>query len=135
MTQDYDVIVVGAGTAGIPAAGFAAMRGARVLLIEAADRIGGTLFLSGGNMSAGGTRVQAAKGIDDSPDRHYDDIMRISRYSADSTMVRLAVDNAPDTIHWLLDIGFEMLPEMPVINYGHEAYTVPRTYWGPKLGV
>ncbi|MEQ8249518.1 MAG: FAD-binding protein [Alphaproteobacteria bacterium] len=135
MTQHYDVIVVGAGTAGIPAAGFAAQRGARVLLVEAGDRIGGTLFLSGGNMSAGGTRVQAAKGIDDSPDRHYDDIMRISRASADPTMVRLAVDNAPDTIHWLLDIGFEMLPEMPVINYGHEAYSVPRTYWGPKLGV
>ncbi|NQV80700.1 MAG: FAD-binding protein [Alphaproteobacteria bacterium] len=135
VAQHYDVIVVGAGTAGIPAAGFAASRGARVLLLDAADRIGGTLFLSGGNMSAGGTRVQAAKGIKDSPDQHYDDIMRISRGSADPTMVRLAVDHAPNTIHWLLDIGFEMLPEMPIINYGHEAYSVARTYWGPKLGL
>lgn len=134
MAQHYDVIVIGAGTAGIPTAGFAARRGARVLLVEAADQIGGTLYLSGGNMSAGGTRVQAEKGIEDSPQRHYDDIMRISRNSADPEMVRLAVDNAPDTIHWLLDIGFEMLPEMPVINHGHEAYSVARTYWGPELG-
>jgi fumarate reductase flavoprotein subunit len=135
MTEHYDVIVVGAGTAGIPTAGFAARRGAKVLLIDAADRIGGTLHLSGGNMSAGGTRVQAAKGITDSPAQHFDDIMRISHGTADPVMVRLAVDNAPDTVHWLLDIGFEMLPEMPVINYGHEAYRVPRTYWGPEFGI
>lgn len=130
----YDVIVVGAGTAGIPAAGFAARRGARVLLVEAETRIGGTLHRSGGNMSAAGTRVQKAKGIEDDPQSHFDDIMRISRGTADPAMVRLAVDHAPDTIHWLLDLGFEMLPQMPVINYAHEAYSAPRTYWGPEFG-
>jgi len=135
VSEHYDVIVIGAGTAGIPTAGFAARREANVLLVDAADRIGGTLHLSGGNMSAGGTRIQEAKGIVDTPQQHYDDIMRISRNTADPEMVRVAVENAPDTIHWLSDIGFEMLPEMPVINHGHEAYSVARTYWGPELGL
>jgi len=39
----YDVIIVGAGTAGLPAAIRAAERGARVLVLEAAADIGGTL--------------------------------------------------------------------------------------------
>ncbi|MBL8629600.1 MAG: FAD-dependent oxidoreductase, partial [Rhodospirillaceae bacterium] len=51
----YDVIIVGAGTAGIPAAIFAAERGAKVLMIEKSPVIGGTLDRSTGQMSAAGT--------------------------------------------------------------------------------
>ncbi|NQV80147.1 MAG: FAD-dependent oxidoreductase, partial [Alphaproteobacteria bacterium] len=57
MTQRWDVIVVGGGTAGMPAATFAAERGARVLVIEAAADVGGTLHLSTGQLSAAGTRL------------------------------------------------------------------------------
>lgn len=130
----YDVLVVGAGTAGLPAAGFAAERGLKVCVVEAGDRIGGTLHLSSGQMSAAGTRLQAQKGITDTPKDHFDDIMRISRGTAEPGVVELAVANAADTIHWLLDLGFEMLPEMPVIMYGHEPYSTARTYWGPDGG-
>jgi fumarate reductase flavoprotein subunit len=130
----YDVCVIGAGTAGMPAAGFAAERGLSTIVVEADDRIGGTLHLSSGQMSAGGTRLQAAKGIEDSAQDHFDDIMRISRGTANPEIARLAVDHAADTIHWLLDLGFEMLPEMPVIMYGHEPYLKPRTYWGADGG-
>lgn len=38
----HDLIVVGAGTAGLPCAIEAASRGARVLLLEKAAEIGGT---------------------------------------------------------------------------------------------
>jgi fumarate reductase flavoprotein subunit len=85
-------------------------------------------------MSAAGTRIQAAKGIHDTPQLHYDDIMRISRNTANHGIVRLAVDNAADTLHWLLDNGFEPLPEHPIIHYGHEPYRIPRTYWGKDEG-
>ena len=56
MARDWDVIVAGAGTAGMPVAIHAARRGARVLVIELADRIGGTLHVSGGQMAAAGVR-------------------------------------------------------------------------------
>ena len=36
--NSWDLIVVGAGTTGLPAATFAAQRGGRVLLVEAAER-------------------------------------------------------------------------------------------------
>ncbi len=133
--QDWDVIIAGAGTAGIPAAIFAARRGARVLLLEHADTVGGTLHISGGQLSAAGNRMQADKGIEDSPQEHFDDVMRITKGTADAKMVRLAVDNAPGTLDWLLANGFEPLPDHPVIHFGHEPYSIPRTYWGADNGL
>ena len=46
----YDVIVIGGGTSGIPTALFAAQRGARVLVLEKASALGGTLFWSSGQI-------------------------------------------------------------------------------------
>ena len=131
----WDVIVVGAGTAGLMTAIFSAQRGARILVIEAADRIGGTLHYASGQMSAAGTQIQSAKGIVDSPQDHYEDVMRISEGTADPDLVRLAVFNAADTLDWLIENGFEMLPEHPVKGHAHEPYNAERYYWGPDGGL
>ena len=134
LSRRYDVLVAGAGGAGLMAAVSAAEAGARVLLVEKAERLGGTLHIAGGHMSAAGTRVQAEQGIDDSADLHFEDVMRISRGTADPAMVRLAVDHAADTLHWLLDRGFELTPGHPVIYKGHESYRIARAYWGVEGG-
>src|SRR5579884_2669123 len=110
LKPSWDVIVVGGGTAGLPCAIFAARRGANVLLLEAADKLGGTLHLAQGQLSAAGTKVQRAKGISDTPDEHFADILRISKDTVDHPLVRLAVDNAAATFDWLMDCGFEMIP-------------------------
>jgi len=135
MNENWDVIIIGAGTAGLPTAIFAAARGGKVLLIESADDIGGTLHLSSGQMSAAGTRLQEKKAIDDSPDLHFEDVVRISHDTANRDLVRLAVYNAADTFEWLQDIGFVPLAEHPVKGQAHEPYSVERYYWGPELGV
>jgi fumarate reductase flavoprotein subunit len=118
----YDLVIVGGGTAGMPAAIFAARRGLRVLVLEAAPTVGGTLFLSTGQMSAAGTRLQASKHIVDSPQIHYDDVMRISHGTANAALIRLAVWNAAPTFDWLMDNGFTVLPDHPVLGAGHEPY-------------
>lgn len=130
----WDAIVVGCGTAGMPVALELAARGGRVLVLEGSSRIGGTLHVSSGHMSAAGTRLQRARGIDDTPDDHFADVMRISRGTADPAMVRLATRHAASAIDWLVDNGFDMGPECPVIAYSHEPYLVPRTYWGRDKG-
>ena len=99
---------------GMPASIFAAKRGARVLVVEAAAQLGGTLFLSGGQMSAAGTKLQKAQGLKDSPEEHYNDIMRISKNQANPEIVRLAVYNAADTFDWMTDNGLVVHPEHPV---------------------
>ena len=130
----WDLLVVGGGNAGLPAAIFAAERGARVLIVEAAGQIGGTLWLSSGQMSAAGTKLQAAKGIEDSPQSHYDDIMRISKGTADPQIMRLAVFNAAETFDWLMDNGFDVRDEHPITGTTHEPYSHARYAWGKDGG-
>ena len=130
----WDLIVVGGGSAGLPAALFAAARGARVLIVEAMEELGGTLWLSMGQMSAAGTRLQQSKGIADTPDAHFADVMRQSRGTANPAIVRLAVDEAAATVDWLCGLGLEPLPEHPVQSSAHEPYGQLRYYWGPQGG-
>ena len=130
----WDLIVVGGGNAGLPAAIFAAKRGARVLIVEAAGQVGGTLFYSTGQMSAAGTKLQKARGIVDTPQSHYDDIMRISGGTADPGLVRLAVENAAPAFDWLTDNGFQVLEGHPVTGTTHDPYSHARYAWGAKGG-
>ena len=99
--EHWDVIIIGGGTAGLPAAIFSAKQGLKVLVIEKASVIGGTLFLSTGQIAGAGTVFQQQKGIIDSPDQHYDDIMRINGNTSDPDLTRIVADNAGITINWL----------------------------------
>ena len=129
--QRWDYIIIGAGTAGLPAAIAASRRGASVLLIDAAEKLGGTLHLAMGQICAAGTKIQQDQGIKDSPDQHFEDVMRLSRYTADPDIIRTTVDNAADTINWLLDGGLKPLPGHPVTtdSPGRPSYSVPRYLW------
>jgi len=130
----YDIIVIGAGTAGMPTAIFAAQRGAKVLVIDKAPVTGGTLDRSTGQIAASGTVFQKAKGIVDSADAHYDDNMRINNYTADPVLTRLFVDNAGDTLNWLAANGFTVRDGHPVLGGGHEPFTTARYQWGEEGG-
>lgn len=134
--RTYDFVIVGAGSAGLPAAIFAARRGMQVALVDAASEVGGTLHLSGGQVSAAGTLTQIAKGIVDTTDSHYADCMELSRGKADPAIVRRAVDEAPATINWLLRAGLVPLPDHPLTGEspGRPAYTTPRYLWGAEDG-
>ena len=132
--MDADIVIVGAGTAGIPCAVEAARGGARVVVVEKDTRIGGTLWLTGGHLSGAGSRRQRALGIEDSPDDHAADVGRISRGTADPGLVRLAVDEAPRTLDWLEDLGVRFEADTPRVIYGHEAYAAPRTTWAEGTG-
>jgi fumarate reductase flavoprotein subunit len=134
VSQTFDVIVVGAGTAGVPAAVAAAERGLRVALVEAAQDIGGTLVLSGGSISAAGTPMQKAAGVEDSTDAHFADALRINHGTGDHVLLRAWIDRAADTIDWLLDKGWTCTPFEPVFAPEHDLYTTPRTYRSTQQG-
>ncbi len=130
-----DVVVVGAGPAGLALAVHAADAGLRVLLLEAAADIGGALHFSGGHLSAAGTPRQRERGIEDSVQAHYDDIMRISRGTAVPTFTRIAVEQAPETLAWLDALGLDCDESTPRIVHGHEQYSVPRTVHGTRMAL
>ena len=132
--REYDLIVVGGGNAGLPTAIFAAQRGARVLVVEAGGAVGGTLFMSSGQMSAAGTRLQKARGIEDTPQSHFDDVMQISKGTADPELMGLAVFNAAAAFDWLMASGFEVRDQHPITGTTHEPYSRARYAWGVEGG-
>ena len=130
-----NLLIIGAGTAGMACAITAAENGAKVLVIEKTNKIGGTLFLTGGQMSGGGTRRQKQRNIEDSPENHFAEVMKISRNTANEALVRLAVEEAPKTLDWLDDLGIDWDETTPKIIFGHVTYQHPRTHFGINKGL
>jgi fumarate reductase flavoprotein subunit len=132
--SSWDIVIVGAGSAGLMCAISAAASGAEVAVIERSSQIGGSLLVASGKMSAAGTRRQRERAIHDSPDRHFADVMRLSNGTADPVIVRRAVDEAAGTLDWLDELGFPFDEVTPAYDAYHEhawLYSAPRTVWGP----
>src|SRR5690606_20334258 len=67
---EYDVVVVGAGATGLPAAIAARDQGASVLVVEANFDVGGKMMLSGGQIRiGGGKRLPTEYGVEDTPEQ------------------------------------------------------------------
>lgn len=133
--KSYDVIIVGAGTAGIPAALEASKRGLSVALVEAAGEVGGTLHLSTASISAAGTSIQAAQGVTDSADDHFADYQRINHGTGHAPLVRKWMDEAASTIEWMISLGWSARENVAMFAPEHDLYTIPRTYRSLGLGV
>ena len=99
----FDVLVAGAGAAGLAAALSAADRGLEVAIVEASEtfRIDSNTAMSTSMVPAGGSRWQAEAGIDDSPERFYGDVMRKTKGLADPVVSRTLTDVAPELVAWM----------------------------------
>ena len=112
MANDIDVIVIGGGGAGLAAAVTARDAGARVALIEADTRLGGSTALSGGVYYAAGTSVQRAKGIEgDTADAMYEYYMALNQYRLEPALARRICDNSGRDLEWLISLGVEFRPD------------------------
>ena len=131
----YDLVIIGAGTAGMTCAIEAAQNGATVAVIEKDTRPGGAMHWSGGHMSAGGTRLQKRNNIQDSVSDHLADILSINNGTGDKDLIARAVNEAPVTLDWLDGLGFPWAPECPRIIYGHVPYKKPRTQYGVNKAI
>jgi urocanate reductase len=100
-----DVVVMGAGGAGLVAAITAAEAGGDVLVIEKADLIGGTTALSGGQVQASGTPLQLAHVDDDTAARHAAWWLAASEGIADPEILALLADEAPHAIAFMENLG------------------------------
>jgi len=122
-----DVVVVGAGASGLPAAIMARDKGATVIVIDANHDIGGHAMLSGGRVPlGGGTSMQKKYGIVDSADQVYLDHTNHKnsefRY-CDRDLVRMWADENVATFEFLIENGVKFNDEKPdFVNGG----TVPR---------
>jgi fumarate reductase flavoprotein subunit len=105
-TVKCDVVVIGAGAAGLAAAVTAARDGAKVMVFEKMAAPGGASNFAEG-MFAVETRHQKMKNIGITKDEAFRNIMEYSHWRANSRLVRAFVDKSSDTIEWLEKQGIE----------------------------
>src|SRR6478672_8118063 len=85
--DEFDVIVVGAGMAGLCTAVLAHDAGASVLVLEASDEVGGTTYKSGGAMWIPDNRLMRELGIRDDRDtvmRYMVQVAHADRFDPDA---------------------------------------------------
>lgn len=103
-TQEYDVVVIGAGGAGFSAAIEARNAGANVVILEKMPSIGGNTLISGGEMNAPGNWVQKKLNINnDSAETFYNDTMKGGDNKGVPELVKIFTDNALASAEWLKD--------------------------------
>jgi fumarate reductase flavoprotein subunit len=105
LPTETDVLVVGAGLAGICAAIEAATNGASVLLLEKMSRPGGSSRMSSGFFAFSGTDDQRTANVDDSNERFYDDLRRTGGNANDVSLLRTFIDHQQDGYRWLKALG------------------------------
>ncbi len=105
-TLDCDVVIVGAGGAGLTAAVRANQAGAKVLVLEKMSFVGGNSLKASGGMNAAGTKFQAALDITDSGVREFvEDTMNGGHMVNDLALVVTMSENSSDAVDWLESIG------------------------------
>lgn len=107
MPDDWDVIVIGGGLAGVTAALTAADAGAQVLVLEKTRTLGGSARLSGGSFAFAGTDLQQAQGIDDSPALLREDLLAVGEHRNDPALVDVYVNEQLAAYEWLRDCGVD----------------------------
>jgi succinate dehydrogenase/fumarate reductase flavoprotein subunit len=127
--HEADIVVIGSGATGLPAAIVAREAGASVIVVEAQNHIGGHAITSGGNLPlGGGTSYQKKYGIDDSPELFFQDLTDWSvvepngfppyRYN-DREIIRAFAHNSVPAFEFLLAHGVKVIDRQPN-SVGHE---------------
>jgi predicted oxidoreductase len=96
-----DITIIGGGGAGVAAALEAGEAGARIVLLEQADTLGGTAATSGGGCLIVGTPLQESLGIHDTPDLAFEDWVTWGGGEADELWARYYVEHSlHDLYYW-----------------------------------
>src|SRR5712672_2457726 len=143
ISGEYDVVVVGAGNAGMCAALAAREKGARVLVLEVApfDERGGN-----SRYTAGALRF-VYNGVDDllklcelseqelatsdfgtyTQDKYYDDLGRLTDYKSNPDMAEQLITLSQETMLWMRTKGIRFAPMYSRQAFKHEGKFV---FWG-----
>ena len=89
--EEYDIVIIGAGGAGLAAGVESVKQGLKAIIIEKMPIIGGSSVLCGGKFAVSGTPEQKAKGINDDEKRFFDDMMKTGGQQNDPELVKVFI--------------------------------------------
>lgn len=113
-----DVVVIGAGGAGMAAAVTAHQAGKSVVVIEKTGQMGGNTILSGGALNAVDDGSETAAANNDSVQHHYDQTFNGGDQEGNPVLVETLTENAWDGVEWLKSLGMEFYDEPFTVTGG-----------------
>jgi len=123
--EEYDVVIIGSGFAGLAAAIEARRTGSSVIVLEKMAVPGGNSTISGGLFAAAGSLLQAEGNIDDSPELLLADMLAAGRDFNHLHLARIVAEKSNETLLWSIhELGVKYKPRLTHLG-GH---SVPRTY-------
>lgn len=126
ITIDTDIVVVGAGGAGLTASLSALQNGAKVVLLEKMSFAGGASSMAGAGTTATGSKWLAEDGVEDSPEKLKADLLANGHNFNHEPTVDIFVNTVGEAFDWLVD------PEGANVEY--QRPTTSRTYSGVGRG-
>lgn len=116
----FDVVVVGAGGAGLAAANRAIELDAKVLLVEKMSFAGGATLLASGSITATGSKLQAALGIEPAVEDFLREHEAEATFPYDVELAAVHAKNSGRSIDFMIDLGVEFQPELSAAPYRHQ---------------
>lgn len=140
-TQQFDVVVIGSGCAGLTAAVVAAKHGLRTLVLEKSNFFGGTTAFSGGGAWIPNNLHQKTINVTDSRESAENYLRNVLGDLYDHDMIASFLQNAPIMLQWMqthTSVRFKPVA-LPDYHVGKDGASVGRTiltqeYDGRKLG-
>lgn len=135
LPDSADIVVVGAGGAGITAGFTAATEGKNVVVIEKMGVMGGSTSLSGGEIPDPNGWLQKFEGVEDSPELLVEDMLAGGDFMGDPELVKVIAEGVSDSVGWLTyDVGVAWAPLLRKYG-GHSVKRclVPLTYGGCEM--
>lgn len=121
---EYDVIVIGAGGAGLSAAIEAAKTGAKVAIVEKTSAAGGNTLVSGGGLNVAGSPQQEKNGVEDSVELFIEDTLKGGDYENDPVLVQVMAEHSLEAATWLQEEIGVIFMEDRLQQFG--GHSVPR---------
>ncbi|MEL1133687.1 FAD-dependent oxidoreductase [Desulfitobacterium sp. THU1] len=109
--DEADVVIVGSG-GGLAGAVTAAEAGMDVIVLEKMNRVGGSTSMHSGVIACGGgTSIQKAAGITETPEAYAKYLLACAKGQANEELVTVLSTEFRDTFEWLAGLGIPFSPD------------------------
>ncbi len=118
--METDLLCVGSGAGGMAAAIVAAEQGARALVVEKDNVVGGVTGLSSGQCWLGGSHLEEAAGLDDSREETLRYLEHLSQGHAEPHLREVFVDKGREVIEYLTEtigLRLQVVRDLPDYYY------------------
>lgn len=103
ISEEHEIVIIGAGGAGLVAAIEAKSAGADVVILEKMPLAGGNTLISGAEYAAPANWIQKREGIEDSPELMIQDMLKSGENINNEELVTVVAENALKDAKWLRD--------------------------------